>query len=60
MANLSKDALEWLDVITKCDGAEVQRAAWEIVEELVEAGLVSLGSARGPGADWKRAELTNG
>ncbi len=57
MTDLSNDAKEWLEVITNCDGAEVPREAWPVVEKLVEIGLVSLGSARGPGADWRRAEL---
>ncbi|KKM72040.1 hypothetical protein LCGC14_1424410 [marine sediment metagenome] len=57
---LSKDAQEWLEVIKECDGAEVPRGDWETVKELVTAGLVSLGSARGPGRDWRRAELADG
>ncbi|KKL14885.1 hypothetical protein LCGC14_2511180 [marine sediment metagenome] len=57
MADVSKEAQEWLEVITNCDGAEVQEGAWKIVEELVKAGLVSLGSARGPDGSWRRAEL---
>ena len=59
MAKLSKLAQEWLETITDCDGAEVQKAAWDIVGELVEAGLVSLGPARGPERLWRRAELVN-
>ena len=48
---------EWLEAISSCDGAEVPRAAWPIVEKLVARGLVTLGSPRGPGGDWRRAEL---
>ena len=54
---LSEEAQEWLEVITDCDGAEVQEGAWKIVGELVDAGLVTLGSARGPEAAWRRAKL---
>jgi len=57
LSNLSKEAQEWLEVIQECDGAEVQEGAWKIVGELVEAGLVTLGGARGPEGGWRRAEL---
>ena len=54
---LSKDAQEWLDCIIECDGAEVQQAAWPTVQELVRAGIVTLGPARGPEKLWRRAIL---
>jgi hypothetical protein len=54
---LSKEAQEWLEIITECDGAEVPQGDWKVVEELVDAGLVVLGSARGPERAWRRAEL---
>lgn len=59
MSDLSKEAKEWLETIKECDGAEVQEGAWEIVGELVTAGLVTLGGKRGPGGVWRRAELVN-
>ena len=54
---MSEEAQEWLDCIKECDGAEVHRDDWETVGELVDLGLVDLGSARGPGGDWRRAVL---
>jgi hypothetical protein len=54
---LSQDAKEWLEIITDCDGAEVPKEWWEEVEELVRAGLVDFGSARGPCRRWRRAVL---
>jgi hypothetical protein len=47
---------EWLEEINMCDGAEVQKAAWPIVQRLVDRGLVRWeGGARGPANQWKRA-----
>ncbi len=54
---LSEEAQEWLAIIIECDGAEVPEGDWPDVEELVRAGRVSLGSARGPHKAWKRATL---
>lgn len=54
---ISAEAQEWLDIIKECDGAEVQEEAWSIVQELIDADLVELGSARGPGRAWKRAVM---
>ena len=57
--SFSAEAQEWLDCIIKCDGAEVPEEDWSVVKELVDAGLVHLGSARGSGKMWKRATLVN-
>jgi len=58
MTDLSTDAKEWLDCIKECDGAEVHRDEWPIVQTLVDAGLVDFGPGRGPGpGDWRRAVL---
>ena len=54
---MGAEAKEWLDVIKMGDGAEVPRGDWGAVEELVRMGLVRLGWARGPGANWRRATL---
>lgn len=55
---MTKD--EWYDLIVECDGAEVPRHAWLLVEELAKEGKVTLGSHRGPNSDWRRAEPIEG
>jgi hypothetical protein len=42
--------------IDSCAGAEVPREQWRSAERLVAAGKITLGPARGPGRDWRRAE----
>lgn len=53
------DKAALLREITDCDGAEVPREDWPLAEELVKDGKITLGNARGPGRDWRRAELAD-
>jgi hypothetical protein len=53
---MTKNQQALLDEVRACDGAEVYRARWPDAEALVKAGLITLGGARGPGGDWRRAE----
>jgi len=47
-----------LDMIETCDGAEVAKDSWSVVEDLVSAGVVRWTSGpRGPNQEWRRAEL---
>lgn len=48
---------EILTMVVECDGAEIPRDLWPLAEELVNDGKITLGNARGPGRDWRRAEL---
>ena len=43
--------------IEETDGSEVLRGAWPIAERLASRGLITFGAARGPGGDWRRAEV---
>ena len=49
---------ELMEIIKKCDGAEVPRDSWPVAEQLRAAGLITLSAARGPNKYWKRAEVT--
>lgn len=44
-----------LETTLMCEGAEVPRDWWHLADELVAEGKITLGRARGPGGDWKRA-----
>ena len=46
-----------LEAIAENDGAEIPREQWPLAEVLVKRGLITLGPARGPGGDWRRAEI---
>lgn len=48
---------DMLKAITDYDGFEAHRDDWAIAERLVEKGKIELGSARGPGGDFRRATL---
>lgn len=46
-----------VQAVNACDGYEVHREQWMEFEELLkEKRIASLGSPRGPGGDWRRAE----
>lgn len=56
----SEAALEELLVeIKDTGGAEVLRGSWSLAEVLAARGLITLGAPRGPGGDWRRAELVS-
>lgn len=46
-----------LDMIMHCDGAEIHRDDWEAAEALQRANKITLGGARGPNGDFRRAEI---
>lgn len=50
---------ELLEGISMCDGYEVPRLLWPIAEVLEKEGIITLGGARGPNRDWRRAELVD-
>lgn len=51
---LSEYAEELLEHAVDLEGLEVRRQHWPLAQELVDAGLASLGPARGPGGAWRR------
>lgn len=53
----SIEAQTLYDDIVATDGREIERDEWPIAEELVAQGMVTLGPARGPGRNWRRAEV---
>jgi len=59
-ANVDAAATGMLAAIAETDGAEIPREQWPLAEVLVARGLITLGSPRGPGGDWRRAELVGG
>lgn len=48
-----------LDECYETDGCEVQQDGWKPFEALQDKGLVRFGARRGPGLQWRRAELTD-
>ena len=53
---MSDSVRELYEMIVECNGAEISREYWEVAEELVKKELITLGSARGPDGNWRRAE----
>lgn len=48
--------VQWLDALRACDGFEVPREAWKIVQGLVDDGLAEWRSRpRGPRGNFRRA-----
>ena len=45
------------EMIVDYSGAEIHKEDWPIAERLVAKELITLGPARGPSNEWKRAEL---
>ncbi len=56
MSNETADEL--LADIQAHDGREIHRDDWPLAEQLRVRGLITLGSARGPGNNWRHATLT--
>lgn len=56
ISSLEDDLRETYDIIAMCEGAELPKAAWKGAEALKALGLITLGSAHGPGKEFKRAE----
>jgi len=56
--DVTKDEKELFACIQQCEGYEVHESWWPEAESLTKQGLITLGGARGPHGQWKRAELT--
>lgn len=62
MATLTKFQQDCADAARDMDGLEIPRVNWPDAEAIVAAfpGEFALGSARGPGGDWKRLSVIDG
>ena len=54
---INNDAKDILQMIKDCDGAEIHKDDWPILDELRNEGYILVGGARGPGNAFKRATL---
>lgn len=57
MALSEIELMHLMKAIIVCDGYEVHVEDWDLAEELVKRGLITLGPARGPDKNWRRAEV---
>lgn len=56
-AAVPADLKDLYDMIIECGGAEIHRNDWPDAERLVASGHITLGGARGPGDNFRRAVL---
>jgi len=57
MNELTEEQKEILGNCRECDGIEVHKDDWHIIEPLETQGLCQLGPARGPEKAWRRMDL---
>lgn len=53
MVKISKEASKWLNSAKIHDGCELPVTAWSVGEELVDAGLATMGGTCGELVHWK-------